>query len=78
MRACHSFFPRFSAITRYVLIAAMTMTRPTTAQTRFTIESTEVSLLMLTVLLTACALLGTVIFHWVLAPLVEWIAERLA
>lgn len=66
----------FSFTNKYVLIAPITITTPTIAQTKLTIESTTEPLWLLAVFLFMTCLLAVVIFHWVLVPLVKWLSDK--
>lgn len=63
---------------RTVAIPPITMTATAVAQTKLTIESTEEPLWLLALLVLLLGILANAVFHWLMVPLVNWVAEKLA
>lgn len=70
----------FSWTTKYVQIAPMVMVMPAAAQTTVTIsvDGTSAPIWMVLGVVVAWTIVALSIFHWLMVPLVDWIAEKLA
>ena len=70
----------FSWTTKYVQIAPMVMTMPAAAHTTITIsvDGTSAPIWMVLGVVVAWTIVALAIFHWLMVPLVTWIAEKLA
>ncbi|WP_156967601.1 hypothetical protein [Comamonas granuli] len=70
----------FSWTTKYVRIAPTVMAMPAAANTYVTISvgsATEVPLWLFVLLIVAWTLVALAIFHWLMVPLLGWIADRI-
>ena len=70
----------FSWTTKYVQIAPMVMVMPAAAQTTVTIsvDGTSAPIWMVLGVVVAWTIVALAIFHWLMVPLINWIAEKLA
>lgn len=69
---------RLALILSTAVTPAMATTTAASAITISTTDSTVIPLWLLALLWSMCSLLATVIFHWVMVPLQDWIVERLS
>lgn len=77
-KASRSFF---SLCLKYSFVAPITTTRASTPQITDTGLLTSMGYMewfILTAWVVSCCLLSVVIFHWVLVPFFDWLAERLS
>lgn len=70
----------FSRTTKYVQIAPIVMVMPAAAQTTVAISvgGTSAPIWMVLGVVVAWTVVALAIFHWLMVPLVNWIAEKLA